>query len=81
MQTLGGLEELLVLGTAGTTGAIAVLRDLNSDTEGAKVRNLAEKIHGRFRVAVLPPRSSGPSPRMVSHVDARSGMSQLAITA
>src|SRR6516164_5697697 len=44
---------MLVLGTAGTTGAIAVLRDLNSDTEGTKVRNLTEKIHGCFRVAVF----------------------------
>lgn len=42
-----------MLGTAGTTGAIAVPRDLNPDTEGTKVRNLTEKIHGCFRVAVF----------------------------
>jgi hypothetical protein len=38
---------------ASATSAIAVRGDLNSDAEGAKVRDLAEKIDGSFGIAVF----------------------------
>lgn len=52
-EALDGSGEFRVLRTARAAGTIPVFGDLDTDAESAKMRDLAEKIHGRLGVAVF----------------------------
>src|SRR5208337_2127711 len=53
LEALGGLYELGVVGAARAAGAVAVFGDFQADAESAEMRDLTEKIHRGFGVAIF----------------------------